>query len=182
MSEILRSKYYNLYKNRINSSYQEYFEKRYKPLIDVIEEWEDETLKIEGIGIGSLYKGLRNQGSEKMIFGFDNDDGMLDLCRKNNNYISIYHDNILLPRNNPAHDIVATHGVLQHFEDDDIRDIIKRYNKRGKKHIHYIPTDKYLTKTIGDERLLSVQYWLNLVKPTDYILFNDDYDLLLIKE
>lgn len=182
IEEDLKSNYYLFYQNRVNSKYQDYFEGRYKPLIDTLIFMEGDCIREEGMGIGSTFKALRNQGCGKMMYGFDNDDGMIELCRKNNHLVSVYKDNILLPRSNPACDIITTHGVLEHFEDQDIKDIISRYNYKKKKHIHYVPTDKYKTKSIGNERLLSIKYWLNLVKPTDYILFNDDYDLLMIKE
>lgn len=175
--------WYEFYKDRVNTDYQTYFEKRYKPMIDTLLFMKGDVIREEGIGIGSITKALIYSGSSKAIYGFDYSEKMLELCMENTyNGVMLYEDNILEPKQIIHYDIACTHGVLEHFDDIQIQTIIARYNYDKKSFIHYVPTDKYLCGTFGDERLLSLKYWLNLVKPTDYILFNDNYDLLLIKE
>ena len=46
--------------------------------------------------------------------------------------------------------------------------------------IHYVPLDKYEKPSFGDERLLPYKYWLDLVTPKCWMLFNDDHDLMFI--
>lgn len=179
----VKSKWYWFYANRINSGYQNYFEDRYKVMIDYIANLNDVNLiREEGVGIGSLTKALKKDlRTIRLFHGFDNDPFMIELCKKNSvGSFPVYMDNILEPKVKAAYDLALTHGVLEHFSDQDIMKVINRHNDAKKRHIHYVPTNKYDTPSFGDERLLSPKYWLNLTKPKDYILFNNSYDLLLI--
>lgn len=76
----------------------------------------------------------------------------------------------------PQTALKVTHGVLEHFSDHQIIDIIERCSNS----VHYVPLDKWITPSFGDERLLPYQYWIDLVTPKSYILFNDDKDLAFI--
>lgn len=159
------------YRNRINSSYQEYFNRRYKPLIDLILSEEPSSIREEGVGIGSVSKAL-NSGVERK-YGFDLCSEMLELCTLNNPEMILYRDDIVRPmveNNNP--DIIVTHGVLEHFHDHLIHKVFARYRRDKVKNIHYVPTSGYDAPTFGDERLLHYSYWLNEFKPKDHLLFN----------
>jgi SAM-dependent methyltransferase len=76
--------------------------------------------------------------------------------------------------------IVHSHGVLEHFDDNDIRNIIETQRSYANLIFHYVPSDKYTSKSFGDERLMSAQQWAKLAKPTMIEQFNSGYDLLLI--
>lgn len=173
--------WYDFYKDRINSNtYQEYFEDRYKPMIDVIDSLSPIIIREEGIGIGSLSKALR-VCNDYIMYGFDLCPQMVDLCKRNTHGIIVYEDNIISPKAKVDCTCVVTHGVLEHFEDSAVKLIVDRYNKNHIQYrVHYVPTDGYDSPSFGDERLLPALHWLNLVKPKDYLLFNDDKDLLLI--
>src|SRR3954468_10453614 len=107
--------WYEFYKDRINSDYQNYFEKRYKPMLDVIDNLNPSIIREEGIGIGSLSKALRwNQ--DYLMYGFDLSSDMVDLAKRNTHGIVIYEDNIISPRKQVFCDTVISHGVLEHFE------------------------------------------------------------------
>ena len=43
--------------------------------------------------------------------------------------------------------------------------------------IHYVPLDKYEVPSYGDERLLPYEFWLDMLKPKEWALFNDGHDL-----
>lgn len=79
-------------------------------------------------------------------------------------------------------DIIYSHGVLEHFPNHCIRDILKRQRKCAGKVVHYVPTNGYKTQSFGDERLMSFEWWVCMWKPIRHILFNNDKDLLLIWE
>lgn len=172
------------YEARINSEYQTYFNERYKVMIDLIKDFKPGFIKEEGIGIGSISKALKD--TEIVCFGFDNSWDMLGLCQRNNPKIMVYEDCILNPkitfdRDESINQLIVTHGVLEHFSDKQIEDISYRQRLyRPQNIVHYVPLDKYQTPSFGDERLLPYEHWLKLVKPKDYILFNDEHDLLLI--
>ena len=65
-------------------------------------------------------------------------------------------------------DLVITHGVLEHFNKEIIKDsILETLNNdlRIGGHVHYVPTNEYTTKSFGDENLWSVSEWLELTNP-----------------
>jgi len=76
--------------------------------------------------------------------------------------------------------VVVTHGVLEHFEDEDIIAIMETYKDRNVRfHAHYVPTDKYEKPSFGDERLMPVSKWVSLTNPDYYIVDNAGCDLYL---
>lgn len=162
--------WYNFYKNRINSSYQEYFEKRYDVMLQFIACEKSEEIIEMGCGIGSISKALNRIGIKST--GFDVDINMVNLANINNNTDVFYEGCIHSFKNDNI--LAVSHGVLEHFEDEQILNICKN----NPNSIHYVPLDKYKVPSFGDERLLSYKYWLDLVKPKDYVLFNDYHDLI----
>ena len=168
------------YKNRINNSYQDYFNMRYKSMLDKIVEINPYFCIEEGCGIGSISKYLKNQ---KIIsFGFDIDSDMVELAKINTGDTrNFYKDDILNPLEcsifYQASELQITHGVLEHFNDEDLLKIFSRYKRDNKSSIHYVPLDKYKVPSFGDERLLPYEYWLEISQAKEYQLFNDSYDL-----
>ena len=77
------------------------------------------------------------------------------------------------------YNIIHSHGVLEHFEDHEIHEILHYQKAISPLLIHYVPSDKYTYKSFGDERLLSKEYWKENFNPTEIIEFNSGYDLIL---
>ncbi len=171
------------YEKRVNSSYQEYFAVRYNQFLDQIIKFEPDYIIEEGCGIGSISRYLhRTQGI--VCSGFDIDPDMIGLSIENTRIRDFYVDDIHNPIRNKFYlraDLHVTHGVLEHFTDDEILSIFERYERDKKKSIHYVPLDKYRVPSFGDERLLPYEHWLDLVNPEGYEVFNDGYDLLFYK-
>lgn len=171
-------KWSEFYLARINSSYQDYFEGKYAPLINKIVDLNPRVVKEEGIGIGSLTKALKKRLPYTRFIGSDISSQILDLCRKNVGGVElrledindrhIHYDNV---------DVVVTHGVLEHFEDDAIRSILEKYERANVAHCHYVPTNYYETPSFGDERLLCWTHWVRIKPPT--LLTYKDGDLFL---
>lgn len=182
--EVKENNWKGFYEDRVNSTYQDYFEERYKVMLDTIKSLNHCVVREEGIGIGSIHKALAKE--DIFSYGFDNDLHMLGLCQRNNPKAWVYRDNILKPtwtENDGTDlyaDLVVTHGVLEHFSDKEILRINARYRAKRQKRIHYVPLEGYGTPSFGDERLLPANYWLDLLNPKDHIIFNDGLDLLLI--
>lgn len=168
------SKWSQFYVTRINSSYQDYFEERYEPILKLLVN--SKTVIEEGVGIGSISKYLRKQNIRTV--GVDKCPDMVKLCKRNNPGMDVFCADIfstVIPGS-----VVVTHGVLEHFQDDKITKLLEKYERMGQKSIHYVPTNGYDKPSFGDERLLSPQYWLDTFKPSNHILFNENKDLILI--
>lgn len=168
------SRWSDFYKARINTTYQDYFEKKYGVLLEILSGCN--SVREEGIGIGSVSKYLLKRGIDTS--GFDLCPEMLNLCRSNNPNIKCQEGDIFT-FNEGNVDMVVTHGVLEHFSDCDILKILDRYKRSNQKSVHYVPLDGYVIPSFGDERLLSYQYWVDKFKPSDFVV-NDNKDLYLI--
>ncbi len=159
------------YKDRINSSYQNYFEKRYKPFLNMIIKQNNKNVIEMGCGIGSVSKYLLKQGYN--CSGYDISPSMVTLANLNTGVIIFKEDDIFTHKMNNR-SLGVSHGVLEHFKDEQIVHVCN--SNPGS--IHYVPLDKYKTPSFGDERLLPLEYWLNLVKPHSFEVFNDCHDLV----
>jgi len=186
----------DFYQHRINSmAYEAYFAERYQKMLEFMHEIvpKHNLIVEEGVGIASLAKAFHTLYPDHAGFvGFDNNYDMLVLAMKNTaglDTIFAYDDILNSKWDKPdmqmglTPQLVVTHGVLEHFTDEQIPSVLDRYANKGDEikysSLHYVPTDKYLMPSFGDERLLSVEHWLNLVKPTEWFTMNDGYDLVL---
>ena len=154
-----------------------------------------------GCGIGTVSKLLINKFPEMSDRRFistylltDVDGNMLDLAKKNlsgnllgNSVVCSKHD--LTTGYIPdeyllfswAKDVVVTHGVLEHFNQSEIKEFINTLddNINVLAHIHYVPTSDYVTKSYGDENLWAMSTWIKLVEPD--IIMKNGPDLYLVK-
>lgn len=173
------------YAQRVNSTYQKYFEKKYAPFLEAIKKEQKHVLD-EGCGIGSIGKYIRSIDDvvPRIYKGYDVDLNMLYLAEENttlNMPHDLWQDDILNPdRKINLTYLRVTHGVLEHFTDDEICKIFQRYKDSGVTSIHYVPLDKYKVPSIGDERLLIWRHWIMLAErygDVQFELFNEDFDL-----
>jgi len=167
------SKWSEFYENRINSTYQEYFENKYSLLLTILSK--HESVVEEGIGIGSISKYLRKKNIRSS--GIDLCSDMLELCTRNNPGIEVQQADIFTYKAKGS--IVVTHGVLEHFEDEDIRLILDKYKANKQKSIHYVPLIGHGKPSFGDERLLEASYWIREFQPDGSCTFNQGKDLIL---
>ena len=164
------NKWSKFYEKRINSSYQQYFEKRYKPFLNMIRGESSREVFEAGCGIGSVSKYLDTY-TNKFCSGIDLCSEMVSLANKNLNATDMFEQGDIFTYSTT--ELTVTHGVLEYFSDEQIIQILSQYPNS----IHYVPTDKYTTPSFGDERLLSVDHWIKLVNPKELILFNNHHDL-----
>lgn len=164
--------WYKFYEKRINSSYQEYFENRYFPFLQ-------ETLRLAygaeaidaGCGIGSVSKYLSKY--QVSVAGFDICPDMVELARRNVPNKMFFENDLTTFKSDR---LVVTHGVLEHFEDDIIHQILDN----NPNSIHYVPLEGYEAPSFGDERLLPKEFWLDTFKPTSHGTFNNGLDLYFV--
>lgn len=179
----------NFYKNRITHSYYSYVLDKYQPFIEYLNEIilnNDYTTIVEaGCGICNITRALIERYNGLKFYAMDIDKKMLNLSFKNllsssqydSNEIELIKGDILKEVHNG--DIIHSHGVLEHFSDNDINQIITIQLKNAKELVHYVPSDKYKLPSFGDERLLTMHDWDRICKPTKITPFNDGYDLIL---
>lgn len=142
----------------------------------------------EGCGIGNVTKYLVNFFPTNQYILCDNDDEMLELAKQNlKNQINcsnitflqkdILSSNIIA--SNPKDDVlVITHGVLEHFGNLQLIDILKTVYTNKFSQLHYVPLEGYLTPSFGDERLLPKTLWRTLC----LTIFNNVKDLCINKQ
>ena len=178
------SEWAKFYMGRVGDGYTNYAEKRYAPMIEELN-CDARSVLEEGCGIGTVSKILLNYQPFLDVTLADLDLTMLRLAIKNlGDRLPI--DKIKMMdirgKDKPCVDLIHSHGVLEHFQDQDIKVILRHQRDKCAKLIHYVPTDGYDKPSFGDERLLPIQYWLDKFNPTRYKTFNNDKDLLLIWE
>ena len=173
------------YAERVNNiGYINAFGNKYKKLINFIDSclnmYPGLIVKEEGCGIGNVSKShyLFGKNKAKHYLLTDIDNVMLMLAYKNLEGVSnktFVNENILDECVYEKDTLVITHGVLEHFSDENIAKIIARYNNDHVKfHGHYVPLDGYLKPSFGDERLLSAMDWIHKVNPSAIEMTNNE--------
>ena len=70
--------------------------------------------------------------------------------------------------------LTITHGVLEHLTDAQIKDAVTlHFTLNGAHQLHYVPLEGYETPSYGDERLLPLSYWKDMLKFTKYTVINN---------
>lgn len=182
----MKTNWPEFYANRLGRSYLGYCQDRYKPFIDAI--W-DNTMRgchiLEiGCGTGTITQALLERpGCHRHIL-LDHDPIMLDMAK----FRLREHPRKteFLEADARTHDyghfdlhLIHSHGVLEHYQDDDILKIVEAARHCSTVQIHYVP-GLYDTPSYGDERLLPLSHWVNLLKPKSAFTFNDGLDYGLV--
>lgn len=183
------------YKDKIgNTEKQELFTSKYFLFLnDAINFIQDNNIKYvyeEGCGTALvsclLYHLGRAYETYPEFHAMDRDKGMLKLAEQNVNTIgrgkiNLFHGDITnLDLGYFSNSLVITHGVLEHLSSQQLEVVLNKYHKQRVNHLHYVPTDVYSEKSFGDERLLPYQEWLDIVKPTHWVLDNSGKDLYML--
>lgn len=183
-----RSEWYKFYEDRMNMHYRKHISTRYGEFIDyIINSMPDKGKKpvhIHEAGCGAanislaLYNKLKEQKTNFHISMSDKCPDMLELAHTNvpegyKALIDMTKDSI------PTADVVFSHGVLEHFADRDILNIVSKQLQAASRVVHYVPSAKYKKPSFGDERLMTPEQWQEICNPTSIIEFNEGYDLIL---
>lgn len=172
------------YEGRATASYLDYAERRYKPFIDAILARVtpgDVVLEL-GAGVGTITAALeKHVGEIATLVATDIDPDQLRILgqRFEGTDVIVSRSDVTSGTPCSAADVVHSHGMLEHFDDATIRKIIGTY--RGLTQVHYVP-GLYPHPTFGDERLMPVERWWDIVKPSQIITFNDGLDYALVIE
>jgi SAM-dependent methyltransferase len=191
--EVIMDSWYEFYKDRVCDSYFDYVNIKYKRFIDEVYNTvmvENITTKSDistivevGCGIGSITKAVSKLSLTSFLVSIsllDNSEEMLSLTRlnlKDEHLDAIYINRNVLDYKPYKVDVAYSHGLLEHFLNNDIKTIIN--NLKGAKQVHYVPSYKYVTPSRGDERLLTPLQWKEICNPDEIIEFNGGLDLIL---
>lgn len=160
------------YRERINSTYQVYFEYRYFPFLNAALHKSSGTILDAGCGIGSVSKYLKKY--RKDTLGFDNCPNMVELSKENVPQGKFIQGDLLTGPE--CTNFAITHGVLEHFTDEEIKGVLERYPNS----IHYVPLAGYEKPSFGDERLLPREYWVETFGLKEHETFNNGLDLYFV--
>jgi Methyltransferase domain len=177
------SKWSEFYVGRAGNSYLRYAERRYAPFIDAIRvriRPNDYVMEL-GAGVGTITAALeRVTGSDVRFAATDSDPEQVAVMRQRFRWRRLpvdvgWRDASVMCT---VGDVVHSHGMLEHFDDETIRRVIRSHP--GARHqIHYVP-GLYDKPSFGDERLMSVDSWWRICKPTQIVTFNQGLDYALI--
>jgi SAM-dependent methyltransferase len=95
--------------------------------------------------------------------------------------IFVVADALYLPFRNQVFDLCFSQGLLEHFDDNTIRNIVSETLRAAQKIMFSVPSVNYPTHDLGNERLLTPYRWSKILTKFDakaryYVL-----DLQLIK-
>lgn len=176
------NKWFEFYRNRIeNISYEEYFNKKYGIFLGYLSQNIKEGYKVLEVGCGTslVTKSLYRNNTQFTVA--DNNRKMLELSEINLKGTPVkkklWDIRKQLKR---RFDVIYSHGVLEHFNLNEIKTIIRNQLKCSKLLVHYVPSYKYGQQSFGDELLLSKYEWAYELGPSEVIEFNRGYDLILI--
>jgi hypothetical protein len=74
--------------------------------------------------------------------------------------------------------IITSFGLLEHFKDGEVRDLVADF--KGYHQVHYVPLEGHGQPSFGDERLLSLSHWRDLLDLQHYETFNQGKDLVFV--
>jgi len=121
-----------------------------------------------GAGTGTMSVFLSTLGIN--VTTLDNDSRVLEVAKQAKQIFGgqnqlVKGDAFKLPFADNSFDIIFHQGLLEHFSDEDIHNLLKENLRVAKTVIFSVPNNLYPQKDKGDERLLSKRVWENILKP-----------------
>lgn len=160
---------------------------RYKPLVDVIRSLADPTsyrttLLEAGSGAGLITILIKQVFPTSLVLGVDIDPDMIKLARQNVPGGDFRLGDITTESGyfDLSPDVIYSHGVLEHFDDNTINKILKFQRAKARWVVHYVPLEGHGTPSFGDERLLPLWWWNESFLPNNVFTFNGGKDVVLV--
>lgn len=178
--------WHEIYRERMTESYRNHVATKYAHFLTALYETNATIYTEIGCGAGNITRLLREMVGQKLTA-----HNMVDACPKmlgmavennpssNCNFKCADIRDIIMPRA----DVVHSHGLLEHFKDSDICEIVGLGFEAAPLQIHYVPSVEYKTPSRGDERLMSPKQWRQILSDfgyaTDVQQFNNGLDLII---
>jgi SAM-dependent methyltransferase len=101
----------------------------------------------------------------------DVDESVLGVARQNatqwNAGVDVIHRDIFeLSKSADRYDVVFSQGVLEHFDDDRIHALVRESLAVAPAFMFSVPTRYYGHRDFGDERLMTLEEWQEILAPT----------------
>ena len=161
--------------------YVNYKIKNKKKLINLIKKYSKRKKIMEaGSGTGIISTYMASLGYD--VTEVDIDDKILNLAKDiSKKYIKkgepnfIKKDLLKLDFKSKEFDVIFSNGVLEHFNDDDIKKILKNELEQASFVIVGIPTTFFNQNEAlyGDERFLKLSYWRKIFKSCNAIILEE---------
>lgn len=188
------SKWSEIYKKEMLkfSSLDEFISSRVeykKCLIDVIKKYTQRHNKILEVGCGSGVTSIFLEKEGYNVIGIDSDQDMVELAtliaHKQKSHALFKVDNIKTLDTIQDHfDTIFSNGVMEHFSDTEIIEIINRHLSVSDYVIVSIPSDYFSIhqRIYGDERFMSPEIWRSILLKTNGAIveefnFNSDKNI-----
>lgn len=177
--------WYEIYRERMNEKYVQHVAYKYAPFLGEIYRTGGRAFTEIGCGAGTITRVLREmlQDTEKAHDLIDSCPNMLGLAIQNNPVFNCRFRcadvRTTLLRST---DVVHSHGLLEHFNDENIKMIVESAWTGASVQIHYVPGAKYTVPSRGDERLMEPDQWEDILKRvgrTSISTFNEDHDIII---
>ncbi|MBU0958703.1 MAG: methyltransferase domain-containing protein [Nanoarchaeota archaeon] len=141
-----------------------------KPLIDRILKYLNDGNILEA-GAGSSSNSIYLASNGLSVTAVDKDQRMIKLAKKlslgfKNSPIFLNKD---LSEINEKFSVVFSHGVLEHFSDEEIIDLLNKEISIGRTVIFSVPSNFFKKEQAinGDERFLSLEKWREIISKTN---------------
>jgi hypothetical protein len=175
----------------MTSLYRSNLKRKYQPFLNLIIEGNPQNLVEAGCGAGHITRLLLGELPTSTFTCWDFDLQMLALASNNLaemegrarttvKRVDITARGMGTSQSQERRTTIHSHGVLEHFNDRDIRRIISSQLSATNNLFHCVPSSKYGSRSFGDERLLSPEAWKRVCNPTRIVEFNQGFDLALI--
>ena len=161
------------------------FSMKYKPFIEALvkEVSYDQTVEWGcGTGLVSIFLSRYRNRLPRILLDIDED--VLNLARMNfhrtlpgEEVLFLKHD-IRKPLSG-GFGLSHSHGVLEHFGVEETKKIVSNMRESSRVVVCYVPTDRYISPSFGDECLMPPKKWKKLFNPTEMVEFNEGKDLIL---
>ena len=160
-----------------------------RPLLARVMKYSKNNGRILEAGCGSATNSIYLLEKGFFVLCADKDKKILTFAKKNANFFGkkptfVNKDifDLIYPQN--YFDVAYSHGVLEHFSNEDIIKLINKQLKIAKYVIFSVPSNFFVQKDAinGDERFLSRQYWRKLISKSNgtlietFCYFCDSYN------
>ena len=178
--------WYKLYENYINNEYRDW-EQYYKIKMRLKNKFNREVIKhydgirpvLEcGCGLGKTSIYYASLGIK--TYAMDLEQAMVDktnsLSKKYNkkNKVKCVCGNILnIPYKDKYFSVTHSSGVLEHFQDNEIKKIINEQLRVSDYMVFSVPTKYFEKKMLGNERFMSRKEWRNIIKNSNGVIIKE---------
>lgn len=179
--------WYDIYRERMNRKYFEHVSQKYSTFIREVAKTRAKVFVEIGCGAGNITKAVREVVPNALYLMMDDCPQMLSLAIANNHNVFAYQRDVFdldvdfWKHLREGGAVVHSHGLLEHYSDKDIRKLLNQHSRCEQ--LHYVPGHKYVTPSRGDERLLKIHEWRQIIAPTGLhyriTTFNDGHDYII---